>query len=141
MGDRWLFKSVGFTEGFGHFHFSDELFGEIVEFVKAGGITLRGYQYGQGPNWRIRTLRRGLNELGLDGELLRHGLRREVFIAPRAMGWRAFLRGETEHLWRYDYPLEELAEFWRERWAQPRSTRVPEYREHQRESMRLTAGG
>jgi hypothetical protein len=136
MGDQWIFKSVGFTEGFGHFHFSDELFNDIVEFVKQGG-TLRGHQYGEGPNWRIRTLRRGLKEIGLDGELLRHGIKREVFVAPRALGWRAFLRGDTDDLWRFDYPLEELGAFWRERWAVPRAKRDRSYKRHKRKSMKL----
>lgn len=137
MADRWIFKSVGYTEGFGHFHFSDSLFAEIVAFVGERG-KLRGHQYGDGPNWRIRTLRRGLEEVGLDGNLLRHGIRREVFIAPRALGWRAFLRGESDDLWRYAYPLEDLGAFWRSRWALPRAKRMPEFKKHRRSAMRLS---
>ncbi len=136
--DRWLFRSVGFTEGFGHFHFSDEVFDAIVKYVAGGSKELRGNKYGEGPNWRIRTLRRGLNELGLNPDLLRHGVRREVFLAPRALGWRAYLRGESEQVRLFSFPLGDLAEFWRTRWAIPRAERDGSFRLHTREEMRLT---
>lgn len=137
--ERHVFKSIGFTQGFGHFHFSEELFASIVQFVAAqDGKAMRGSKFGDGPNWRIRTLRRGLEELGLGGELLRHGIKREVFIAPRAAGWRAYLRGESKYLKWFGYGLDDLSTHWRERWAIPRSRRDRSYVDHQRESMRIT---
>ena len=135
---RLVFRSIGFTEGFGHFHFSDELFDELAAFVRSGGAKLRGHQYGDGPNWRIRTLRAGLESIGLDGDLLRHGIRREVFIAPRGLAWQAVLRGETDELLPFDYPLEYLSGFWRERWAVPRAARRPEFADHVRDALRLS---
>lgn len=136
-GDRWAFRSIGFTQGFGHFHFSDDLFKGMLAYLDEQGYAVRGNEYGQGPNWRIRTLRLALEKLDLDGDLLRHGIKREVFVAPRAMGWRAFLRGETERLHWFDYPLDDLAEFWRNRWGVPRSLRDESYLRHERDSMRL----
>lgn len=135
--DRKLFASIGYTEGFGHFHFSDELFDSIVEFVRHNG-EIRGHQYGDGPNWRIRTLRKGLEALGLQGDLLRHGIQREVFIAPRALGWRAFLRGESQYLRWMPLGLDDLASEWRSRWAIPRSVRDPSFKTHLRDSMRIS---
>lgn len=126
---RPVFTSVGFTEGFGHFQFSDALFAELVEF--ASEIEgLRGSKYGDGPNWKIRTLRTALEQLGLPGDLLRHGLRREVFLAPLGIGWRAFLRGETDTVHWYSYKLADVAAFFRERWAVPRAARQPAFRSH-----------
>ncbi len=126
---RPVFTSVGFTEGFGHFQFSDALFAELVEF--ASEIEdLRGSKYGDGPNWRIRTLRTALEQLGLPGDLLRHGLRREVFLAPLGIGWRAFLRGETDIVRWYGYKLADVAAFFLERWAIPRASRQPQFRSH-----------
>ncbi len=135
--DRKLFASIGYTQGFGHFHFSDELFESIVEFVRHDGA-IRGHQYGDGPNWRIRTLRKGLEALGLQGDLLRHGIQREVFIAPRALGWRAFLRGETDYLRWMPLDLDGLATEWRSRWAVPRAERDPSFRFHSRDAMRIS---
>jgi len=132
-----VFQSIGFTSGFGHFHFSDSLFESIVEYLKGQSDDVRGSKFGDGPNWRIRTLRRGLEELGLDGDFLRHGVNREVFIAPRGIGWRAFLRGESNRVTWFDYKLDELATFWRERWAVPRAGRDEGYLSHHRDSLRL----
>jgi hypothetical protein len=134
--DRWAFRSIGFTEGFGHFHFSEGLFEELVDFLRSSGREVRGHEYGSGPNWRIRTIRTGLEALGLDGDLLRHGIRREVFLAPRAMAWRAFLRGDSEYLRWFDYPLDDMAAYWRERWALPRAARDGRYLAYDREEAR-----
>jgi hypothetical protein len=136
--DRWAYRSIGFTGGFGHFHFSDELFASLLAFLREEGHEVRGHKYNEGPNWRIRTLRKALDELGLDGDLLRHGIRREVFVAPRALGWRAFLRGDTDQVHWTDYPLSDLGDFWRERWGVPRSLRDDSYKGFQRDSLRLT---
>ena len=137
FGGRKVLQAIGYTEGFGHFQFSDELFAELVELASAEG-DLRGNSYGQGPNWKMRTIRRALAMLGLSGDLLKHGIRREVFIAPLSIGWRAFLRGETDVIKRIDYPLDEVAEHFRLRWAAPRAERRPEYQAWTREGMRLT---
>lgn len=134
---KWAFRSVGYTEGFGHFHFSDDLFDSIVQFIRESGHDLRGSAYGKGPNWRIRTLRTGLDMLGLSGDLLRHGVRREVFLAPRGSGWRAFLRGESDRVNWFDYNGRALGDYWRERWAIPRSERDDRWFTHRRDSMRL----
>lgn len=137
--DRWAFKSIGYTEGFGHFHFSESLFQDLVEYLIDQGEEARGYEYGDGPNWRIRTIRAALEALGLEGDLLKHGLKREIFIAPRGVGWRAYLRGETDCVDSFDTPLDDLATWWRERWGIPRSKRDPSFRDHMKERMRLSS--
>jgi hypothetical protein len=135
---RRVFVSVGFTEGYGHFQFSDDLFTELVRHVEQSR-ELRGNQYGQGPNWKIRTLRTALESLDLPGDLLRHGLRREVFLAPLGVAWRAFLRGETDQVRWYPYQLDDLAEHFRTRWAVPRGERRSEWRQFDPDSVRISA--
>jgi hypothetical protein len=134
---RRAFVSVGFTEGYGHFQFSDGLFTELVRHVEQSR-ELRGNQYGQGPNWKIRTLRTGLESLGLPGDLLRHGLRREVFLAPLGVAWRAFLRGETSNVRWYRYRLDDLARHYRNRWAIPRSERQTTWRTFDPDGARIS---
>lgn len=135
---RRVFVSVGFTQGFGHFQFSDDLFADLVRHVELSR-ELRGNQYGQGPNWKIRTLRTALQSLELPDDLLRHGLRREVFLAPLGVAWRAFLRGETENLRWYRYRLGDLSEHFRSRWAVPRAARRSEWRTFDPDSERISA--
>ena len=56
-----------------------------------------GHQFGDGPNWRIRVARIGLQSLGLNpNEVLRHGIRREVYAMPIATNAREFLAGRDE---------------------------------------------
>ncbi len=134
---RRVFTPVGYTEGFGHFQFSDALFNDLATFL-AQHKDVRGNKYGEGPNWKIRTLRAALVALELPGDLLRHGLKREVFLAPLGVGWRAFLRGETDSVTPYHYDLDELAAFYRQRWAIPRAGRFDQWKSFDRGSVRLS---
>lgn len=136
---RPLFQSVGFTEGWGTFQFSEDLFSDLCRFLSLdGGVP--DYEFGSGPNWRMRTIRQGLEGIGLNSDLLRHGLRREVFLAPLACRWQEYLRGETDRPGWYRYKLGDLAAHYRDRWAIPRSVRTPEFREFNRDSLKLVAG-
>lgn len=135
--DRELFSPVGWTEGYGHFHFSNELFNALADFAKKKG-ELRGNHYGTGPNWRMRTLRVALSRLGLEEELLRHGIHRQVFLAPVASNWKEYLLGERKLGRFFHFDLDDLAAFYRERWAVPRSGRDQTYRSVLRDDSRLT---
>ncbi len=137
MDGEKVYVDAGYTEGFGHFQFSDELFSELVGLISEDE-GFRGNEYGQGPNWKMRTIRTALVRLGLSGDLLKHGIRREVFLAPLAVSWRAFLRGETDVIRPLSYPLSVVAEHYCARWAVPRAARRPEYKEWIRENMRLS---
>ena len=135
--DRLLYTPVGFTQGYGHFQFSNALFRDLCELLRDDG-DLPGHQYGRGPNWRMRTLRIALTRIGVEPELLRHGVRRQVFVAPLARNWKAYLRGDSdEPLW-YSLSLDEMAAHFRHRWAGPRSRRDPSFRSVVRTDVRLS---
>ncbi len=135
--DRLLYEPIGYTEGFGHFQFSDTLFVGLCEFLSNdGGVP--SHEYGNGPNWRLRTIRQALKKIGIDEDLLHHGVRRQVFVAPRATNWKRFLRGETNDPRWYRLHLSEMATFYRRRWAVPRSERDDSYRSVSRDQMRLS---
>ncbi len=134
---RLLYQPIGYTEGFGHFQFSDALFSGLCEFLSNdGGVP--SHEYGSGPNWRLRTIRRALGKIGIEDDLLHHGVRRQVFLAPRATNWKQFLRGETDEPNWYRLHLSEMAAFYRRRWAVPRSERDGSYRSVVRDQMRLS---
>jgi hypothetical protein len=135
--DRLLYEASGYTEGFGHFQFSDPLFAGLCEFLdNDGGVP--DDEYGGGPNWRLRTIRRALGQIGIKEDLLHHGVKRQVFMAPRAINWRQFLRGETDEPRWYRLHLGEMGAFYRRRWAIPRADRDDSYRLAQRDQMRLS---
>ena len=135
--DRILYQPIGYTEGFGHFQFSDSLFAGLCEFLSNdGGVP--DYEYGSGPNWRLRTIRQALGKIGIEDDLLHHGVRRQVFLAPRAINWKKFLRGETDDPTWYRLHLDEMAAFYRRRWAIPRSERDERFKAVARDQMRLS---
>ena len=135
--DRVLYVPKGWTQGYGHFHFSTELFDALVTYAKKKG-DLRGNEFGAGPNWRMRTLREALKRLGLEEELLRHGIPRQVFLAPVASNWESYLRGEKKVGRFCHFALEDMSAFYRERWAVPRAARDPSFKAVVRDSSRLT---
>lgn len=140
---RWqgrdFFKAVGWTEGYGHFEIPDALFDRLVLVLReAAHEKAQAYEYGQGPSWRMRTIRIALEYLGIEPDLLlRHGIQRQVFLAPTARNWREILLGEqTEAVW-FDDDLGELGRFYRERWAIPRALRRSGYRSFEPGSIQL----
>jgi hypothetical protein len=133
---RELYQRAGYTCGYGHFQFSDELFAELrALFSKDGGVPSN--RSGSGPNWRMRTLRTALVNLNLDPDLLHHRVGREVFLAPLAGNWKKCLLAEAKRRTWYHYDFDDMAQFYRERRAVPRAARNPSYRATQREAARL----
>jgi hypothetical protein len=49
FGGRKLFASIGYTGGFGHFHFRDELFDDITAYLELEGVDTRRRQDGDAP--------------------------------------------------------------------------------------------
>lgn len=130
LGGRLLLEPIGFTSGWGHFHISDALFEELRNYLKhVGDPYASAFRYGNGPNWRIRMIRRALNLLGMDPDLIRHGFAREVFFCAVADNAIRFLCGENKRARFVDLPsVEAVSKLALERWAIPRAQRDPQYR-------------
>lgn len=121
-------QHIGETRGYGHFQLSNGLFAALRELLaRQGHPYAAGHQYGEGPNWRLRVLRVGLQKLGLDDELLRHGIVREVYAMPLAPDFRDYLCGRTAELHLARPTLSEIAAAALQRWVLPRAARYPEY--------------
>ena len=120
INERYLLKSQGYTKGFGHFHFSLSLYAELLEIAKRHP-KYTGAKYGDGANWKIRTLRQALTLIGADNSLMQHGLNREVFLGELAPTTFEFLRGETNQLEYFQSSVHQISSYWRNRWALPRN--------------------
>ena len=89
-------RSIGFTQGWGHFHVPDTLFAELRAYLrKRKHKYVDGHRFGEGPNWRLRTICAAFDALGFKADLLRHGIGREVFICEVARNAREILRGDA----------------------------------------------
>ncbi len=128
---RSILKSIGFTSGWGHFHISDSLFADLKAYLKqVRDPYATDFNYGNGPNWRLRLIKRALWLLGMDPDLVRHGFGREVFFCPVATNAVSFLSGAHRRI-RYG-KLPTVAEMSRlaiNRWCVPRSLRDSTYKE------------
>src|SRR5690606_36895457 len=94
-----------------------------------------GHQFGQGPNGRFRVIRVGLKMLGLDEELIRHGISRVIYALPLAENWQSFLRGREPTPLIRRPPADEIAKAALTMWIIPRARRRPEFRRFRRADL------
>ncbi|MBA4226233.1 MAG: hypothetical protein C0456_06330 [Hyphomonas sp.] len=137
------FDPIGYTLGWGHFHITDDLFTQMREYLR---ILKHPYadrhRFGQGPNWRLRTIRAALGQLGITESVMRHGIQREVFFCPLAKNAKKILatgkgRPDLSTL----KTVEEISELARARWLEPRAARQDDYKAWRREDIaRLIRG-
>ncbi|MCR6654640.1 MAG: DUF4338 domain-containing protein [Opitutus sp.] len=146
LGDTQYFKSIGFTAGWGHFQINDRLFADLRNFLarKRGKYAKRAkaHQFGQGPNYRIRVVRLALESLGMNPDILKHNLRREVFICTLAKNASKLLTGRAVRPNVRDViSAAEVSIAARQRWLAPRALRRPEFRNWTLEdTLRLIRG-
>jgi len=124
------FESLGFTSGWGHFQIPDDLFEDMRLYLKKRkNAYSNGHKFGNGPNWRLRAVRKTLDDIGINSDLLCHNLKREIFICRLASNADRFLRGDSTRAFFPDLPsVEEVGAAARERWIIPRAERMPDFR-------------
>jgi hypothetical protein len=133
----WIFRKIGMTSGWGHFHVSDEIFRLMENYLKSiGDDHFSSYEFGGGPNWRIRVIKRALSSLGLSEKLMQHGYLREVYFSDVAKNYNEILLGvkkipDYSHL----KSVSNITQEAKARWVVPRSERFPEFIKYQREEL------
>jgi hypothetical protein len=137
LGGQKYLQPIGYTIGWGHFHITDRLFAAIRRYLRLKKDPYASnHRFGQGPNWRFRTIRRGLDVLNVGQSVLRHGIQREVFICPYGANALDILKSgkgklDTSTL----LTVREISDLARERWIVPRAARRPEYKAWDRRSI------
>lgn len=132
LGSITYLKPLGYTEGWGHFHIPDAVFADVRTYLRRRRRKYaKGFKFGDGPNWRLRALRLAMGLVGMRPELLRHGIKREVFITELACNAQQILKG-TRKRPKYDDLLSvaEISKLAKERWIVPRAERCPDFRDH-----------
>ena len=82
------------------------------------------HKFGEGPNWRLRTIRTALKALAFNENILKHGIQREVFIAKLASNAYEVLRtGAVAPDITRLLSVAEISDLARERWMVPRAER------------------
>ena len=131
------FRSIGYTAGWGHFHIPDRLFIELRNYLRNIDHPYPDlYRFGSGPNWRLRTMKAALMELGFKEDLLRHGIQREVFLCLLASNAKKLLRtGQGRPDLSSLLNVNEVSQLALDRWIIPRSERRTEYQNWTREDL------
>lgn len=130
------YDRLGWTKGYGHFHIPESTFQKMRKLLEIQDHKYaEGYDFGDGPNWRIRVAREALDQVGLDSELLHHGIQREVFGVPLVDDFRDYLCGRTDNTSVSRPPVSEIAEAAKERWIIDRADRCPDYAEWSRRQI------
>lgn len=122
--ERLLAEPIGYTLGYGTLHL-EHLYDQICTYLKMfDDFTYGGF--GNGPKVRWQNIARALVRVGLPNTLLRHGVKREVFLYRLVDGLKEGMSGGA-----FGAPLQlpekDFANYWRERWAVPRAQRFPEW--------------
>jgi hypothetical protein len=120
------FEPIGFTLGWGHFHITDDLFEQMRNFLRDRDHRYADqHTFGQGPNWRLRTIKAAWAELEFDEGVLKHGIKRQVFAARLATNAFEILRtGVGEPDIGDLRTVSEISELAIKRWIMPRAERA-----------------
>ncbi len=137
LGGIEYFSPIGYTGGWGHFHIPDNLFADLRYYLREIGHPYADHhQFGEGPNWRMRTTRAALEALSFNDDLLRHGIEREVFLSQLADNALRLLRtGRGRPDLSSLLSADDVSKLAVERWMLPRSERRPEFKAWKRENI------
>lgn len=129
LNGHTYFRPIGYTSGWGHFHIPQNVFELVRRYLRLKRDPYAANnRFGDGPNWRLRALRRGLSLVGLDPDLLCHGVAREVFVCELALNAKDLLAGRVRHPSYKGLPsIEQVAGLAKARWLEPRAARHPGY--------------
>ncbi len=113
-------KHIGFTKGYGTSHISDNIYSKIVSFMKEYHNDEYKYLMG-GSSCKMRLVSRCSQILGLDDNIIYHGLKRGIYVGFTSNKSRDFLQGKIN-----TFNLDNVKSFntivddWKIRWAEKR---------------------
>lgn len=114
---NWDF--IGYTKGKSHIHITANGSWELIKKV-VSPKDFKTYKYGQGPNWKMRILGKGLRELGLSDEMMSIGWQRGYYRCTLAENWKEYLQGKVNRVKWKQFDKDKLVDHWKERWILPR---------------------
>ncbi len=114
---NWEF--IGYTKGQSHIHITANGSWELIKRV-VPPKEFNTYKFGQGPNWKMRILGKGLRELGLSEEMMSIGWQRGYYRCTLAENWQEYLTGQANRVKWKNFDKDELVNYWKTRWVIPR---------------------
>lgn len=136
--DRLMWKHVGWTSGYGHFHLDSGLAGKMKRYLKQiDDDEVTKNDAGDGPSPKLRYVRKCLNILDIDQSVMEHGIQRGFYAAPLAKNFKSVLKNDDPARY-YDMSVDDIFEFFRERYLLDRAERITRWRNYNAEDIRVT---
>ncbi len=124
---------IGYTNGSGSFHIPNTLYEQMVSFLEQeDGQLDRGF--GNGPSRKMRLIDKALEKLGITNGV-DHGVKRALYIFPFAKNLKNVIQNDVRPLWHHR-TIEELSDFWKNRWALPRIQKNENFQRFNAESFK-----
>lgn len=125
-------ESIGYTKGYGNFHLQ-RVYPLLKEYLSDNDVSVEG-GYGKGPKRSWQLINTALGKIGINNDLLKHGIKREAFLFRLINNLEEYLEGQTDIPVYRDLPFDDLSAFWKDRWLSGRYQRVDSW--HQWESRK-----
>lgn len=142
LNNETIFKSIGMTSGWGHFHVSDDMFQLLLQYLGSKDDAYgQSYKFGHGANWKIRVIKKALSSLGITNNVMQHGYLREVFICELAGNAKELVTGQDQvPNYANLNSIKEQSQLALERWVIPRSIRNSSYLDFSNRDFLLNNG-
>lgn len=101
-----IYKFLGYTKGYGHYHITDEKYQEMLKWMKQNNVEIPSCRFGAGSNPRMRRISAYIKASG-EKLNLKHGSKRGVYYSNASKN-----------------TFDEIVNEWHERWGKPRNDRV-----------------
>jgi len=119
-------KFLGYTKGTGSFHIPNFIYEDMIVFLKNQNLEVqRGY--GNGPSRKIRLIDQAMTLLGFKNGI-NHSIKRSVYLFPFASNVNEVIAKGEKPKW-IKRSQQDVAKFWKERWALPRAEKDKRYLE------------
>jgi len=118
-------KFIGYTKGQSHLHITANGSWELIKQVVPETF-FDTYKFGQGPNWKLRVLKKGLRELGFSEDMLSIGWQRGYYSCTIAENWQEYLLGESNQPQWKILDRNKLIKYWKDQWIIPRLDKLEE---------------
>lgn len=126
LKDEVISKFIGYTKGSGSFHIPNSLFEDFIKYLGKRNYDVRR-GYGSGPSRKMRLITQAMECLGIPNGAS-HGIKRAIYIFPLARNLEDVIKNKKKPIW-IDRNIDEITEYWRERWLLPRLNNKKEHLE------------
>ena len=122
------FISIGYSEGYGEFHFNGEIYEKMKKLVlQYKPPSQKKKEWGTGFRNKREVVRKALSLLNISLNYNIHGIKREQFLIPLAKNFHDVLCKNVKPDY-YDISVNEISEYMIKRWIIQRAKRRPEFK-------------